>query len=78
LGVECPGCGAQRSFWSLIQGNVLESLLMFPALIPLLMLVIVAVIHLIRPFRQAPKWIIRLVTITGVLMVGNFIVKLIS
>ena len=76
LGVECPGCGAQRSFLELTQGHIWDSILLFPALLPLLAVVIIAIIHIARPFKAAPKWIIRLIILTGVLMVGNWIVKL--
>jgi hypothetical protein len=36
-GVDCPGCGFQRSVIALIQGNLHQSLLLYPAAIPLLM-----------------------------------------
>lgn len=44
LGFSCPLCGSQRAVVLLCQGKLLESLLMFPPLIPLaatLMLVLV-------------------------------------
>lgn len=77
FGVECPACGTQRSFFALIQGDILDSLILFPALLPFIALIVITIIHLIRPFPDAPKWIIRLVILTGVLMVGNWIFKMI-
>lgn len=76
FGVECPACGAQRSFLELIHGHIWESIVLFPALLPFLAVVIIATIHLIRPFKTAPKWIIRLILLTGVLMASNWIIKL--
>lgn len=35
-GIECPGCGIQRSFELLLNGNLLESIKMYPALLPLI------------------------------------------
>src|SRR6185312_3674169 len=36
-GIDCPGCGFQRSVIALIQGNLHKSLQLYPAAIPLLL-----------------------------------------
>jgi len=36
-GIDCPGCGFQRSVMALIQGNFQKSLMLYPAAIPLLL-----------------------------------------
>ena len=38
IGMDCPGCGIQRSISLLLQGQVVESFLMYPALIPIIFL----------------------------------------
>lgn len=38
IGMDCPGCGIQRSISLLLHGNVIESFLMYPALIPIIFL----------------------------------------
>jgi len=35
-GVDCPGCGFQRSVIALIKGNINESIHLYPAAMPLL------------------------------------------
>lgn len=35
FGLDCPGCGLQRSIILLIQGNLLESIKMYPPLLPI-------------------------------------------
>ena len=34
FGISCPFCGFQRSVWYLLHGEVVESLRMFPFLLP--------------------------------------------
>lgn len=75
LGIECPGCGAQRSFVELINGNFTDSIILFPALIPLLFTVVFLILHLILNFKKGSKIIIFSFSLTALLMLGNFIYK---
>ena len=36
-GIDCPGCGFQRSVIALIQGDLQKSFLLYPAAIPLIL-----------------------------------------
>jgi hypothetical protein len=36
-GIDCPGCGFQRSVLALLHGNLHQSLALYPAAIPLLL-----------------------------------------
>ncbi|WP_094572099.1 DUF2752 domain-containing protein [Mucilaginibacter xinganensis] len=36
-GIDCPGCGFQRSLIALMQGNFQKSIMLYPAAIPLLL-----------------------------------------
>jgi len=75
--MECPSCGAQRSFMALMQGNITESILLFPALLPLMVVAVLTIIHLIRPVKNGPKWIVRLFVFSAGLMLAGWIWKLI-
>lgn len=46
FGIECPGCGMQRSIIELLRGNFLESIKLYPPLIPLIILLVLLVINL--------------------------------
>lgn len=46
LHLDCPGCGFQRSALALLRGDLLQSLQLYPALIPIVSLLIITVLHL--------------------------------
>jgi hypothetical protein len=67
-GIDCPGCGFQRSFVALIQGNLKESWALYPPTIPLLIVfTIVAVLY----YRKSPNRF--KFTNAMVIVIGNFI-----
>jgi hypothetical protein len=76
LGIECPGCGFQRSFVSLIQGNIYESLILFPATIPLLSTFLLVAFHLKFKFKNGAKAITYLFASSAIIMVVSFVVKI--
>lgn len=40
MGICCPGCGFQSAFIELLRGNILESITIYPALIPMLITIL--------------------------------------
>lgn len=50
--IDCPGCGFQRSFIKLLQGNVSESFFMYPALIPILLLFSFLMMHVVFKIKN--------------------------
>src|SRR5690349_6705243 len=46
LHLDCPGCGFQRSLVALLRGDVSGSLHLYPATIPILLLLIFALLHI--------------------------------
>ncbi|MDR0412995.1 MAG: DUF2752 domain-containing protein [Dysgonamonadaceae bacterium] len=51
LHIDCPGCGMQRSIVALLEGNFRESLLFYPATIPIFALLIYTILHLKMDFK---------------------------
>ncbi|MBE9666853.1 DUF2752 domain-containing protein [Mucilaginibacter boryungensis] len=43
-GIDCPGCGFQRSFLALLQGDISKSFQLYPATIPLLLVTLYTII----------------------------------
>jgi hypothetical protein len=46
LGIDCPGCGFQRSVLSFFQGDLIGSFKLYPATMPLMALLLFTLIHL--------------------------------
>jgi hypothetical protein len=75
-GMDCPGCGAQRAFIELIRGNIHESLKLYPALIPIFLMVGFMVIHLIFKFENGAKILKILFIFNALIIVFSYIYKL--
>lgn len=78
LGIECPGCGMQRSFIELLKGNFIESLILFPALIPTIVLILFLISHLIFKFKNGASILKILFIINTSIVVLNYIYKLLT
>lgn len=75
LGIECPWCGSQRALRLLLQGDIWESIKMFPALIPLILLFAFLGAHLVFKFKNGTKILVSLFVFCVVLIVVNYLLK---
>lgn len=75
-GIDCPGCGFQRSVLALVQGHLKESLHLYPATIPLF--VVTAYVLLNGKFHFDKSNHIRnvLYVITGIIIIGSYVMKM--
>lgn len=78
FGIECPGCGMQRSVIELLKGNIIESIKIYPALFPVIFMLIFLFLHLIIKFKYGAEILKISFIFTSSLMVINFIFRLIS
>lgn len=77
LGVECPGCGMQRSMAELLRGNLAESLLLFPALIPIVFMITFLILHLIFNYRNGAAILKYSFIFTASVIVVHYVSKII-
>ena len=77
-GFDCPGCGFQRSFLSLMQGNMEESFRLYPPTIPLLITFIVGLGANYLRKGNSDKLIKVLYLITGSIITISYFFKLFS
>jgi hypothetical protein len=76
FGMDCPGCGMQRSLLALLQGDFAGSFQLHPALMPLLVLILFTMIHLKLDFK-AGALIVKILFVTVVVFILiNYIYKI--
>lgn len=75
LGVDCMGCGMQRSLALILDGDLIGAFYMYPAIYTLILLIGFAFVNYFKNFKNSSKIIITLAIINLVLILGNFILK---
>jgi hypothetical protein len=78
FGIDCPGCGLQRSVALLLKGDFLASFQMYPALVPMMALFGFLALNRFISFRRANAITITLAGITVGTILINFIFKIIN
>ena len=73
--IECMGCGFQRSLITLLEGKFEESLILYPALIPMLSLWITVILHLLFKFKHGAFIIKVLFILCAIIILIHFIYK---
>jgi Protein of unknown function (DUF2752) len=51
---DCPGCGMQRSFILLVKGDLTGSILIYPALLPIMLLFAFLILHITTKIKNGP------------------------
>ena len=78
FGIDCPGCGLQRSAALLLQGEFVASFLMYPALLPMMALFGFLALNRFISFRRANTITIILAGTTVGTILINFFIKIIN
>jgi hypothetical protein len=60
----------------LLQGHIGESVLLFPALIPFLITIVLLLFHLCFRFKNGAKWLVIIYAITALIVVVNYSIKI--
>lgn len=78
VGIDCLGCGFQRSFILLLKGDWYGSWKMYPALVPMLLMFLFLPIHVKFKIKNGHKILLALFILSSFLCVANFMLKLTS
>ncbi len=77
IGLDCPGCGFQRSLFALLTGNLAESFQLYPPTIPFLLAFIAGILAWKFKLNQNSNWLKGLYFFTGFVMFANYFYKII-
>ena len=78
LHVECPGCGFQRSFFALLEGDFLTSFQLYPATIPIVALLAFTALHLKYKYSFGALTIKYFFILIAVIILVFYIYKIIN
>jgi hypothetical protein len=76
IGIDCPGCGMQRAAVELLKGNFTESFHLFPALLPIMIMVGFLGVHLVFKFEKGGIWLKYMFIAVAAIITINYVVKL--
>jgi hypothetical protein len=76
FGIECMGCGMQRSILLLLNGEFVEAFKMFPAVYTLLLFGLSITLHILDKKRNYLTPIAVLAVTNGVIMIVNYFYKI--
>lgn len=77
FGVDCMGCGLQRSVSLIFHGELIAAFKMYPAIYPLILLFIAIGFNIFFKFQHSNRIINTLAIVTISVIIGSFILKLI-
>ncbi len=76
FGIDCFGCGTQRAFVLILNGEFIEAFYMFPAIYTTILFFIILGLNFIDKSRNYHKIIISLAIINAFIMVISYFYKL--
>lgn len=68
----------QRSLIELLRGNLQESFRLYPALLPVILLFVFLILHIIFKFRNGAKYLLVIFTMNTLIVLIQYIFKLIN
>ena len=75
FGIDCFGCGTQRSLMLLFKGDLIGAFQMFPAIYTTILLMVCIGLHCIDKSRNYQKAIISIAILNAIIIVSAYFYK---
>lgn len=75
FGIDCFGCGTQRSFFLLLEGDYFAAFKMFPAIYTTILFFVIVLLHFVDKSRDYTKMMIFLAIFNTLLMIISYFYK---
>ena len=76
FGIDCLGCGFQRSLLLLFKGDFIEAFYMYPAVYSLIILFVFIIINFKMKFKNSKNIITTLTIVNIIIIVGSYAIKM--
>lgn len=76
FGIDCPGCGMQRSMHLLFHGEFMEAFKMYPAIYPIVLLLVFLVSNVFLKLKFGPQIKFFLMLLTAGTIIVSYILKM--
>ncbi len=76
FGIDCIGCGIQRSFNLILHGEFVKAFVMFPAIYTTILFFCSVTFYAIDPKHRNPKMVIFLAISNAVIMITSYVYKM--
>lgn len=76
FGIDCPGCGLQRSVLLLFNGEFIAAFKMYPAIYPIITLVLFLIFDAFFVIKKALQLKMFLGFLTVAVILGSYIIKM--
>lgn len=77
FGIDCMGCGMQRSVALLLRGNFHEAYKMYPAIFTIVIMLLFLLLHIKYQFKNGHNILLGLFIINILIIIANYINKFI-
>lgn len=76
FGIDCPGCGLQRSVVLVSKGELKGAFYMFPAIYTTFLFIIAVVFHFVLKKKSTARLIIFLAILNSLIIIVAYIIKM--